>query len=601
MAGIKEQFKEKKKAEGRATIKMELNFDNGKKGKFSFSGLNYKGGKNNSFFDVTTDHDLGENVYVGYAGSSDLKIVDNNGIGGCFVKKIKEADDYFLRAFELQVDYQQKEQKQNEVGFPGIVFLQDLKKLWDQVSGETKQEEFPAELEPIKNIVYTHSPNLSNLSKNQDKYFSDEQKKSLGSMNEGEEKSKKMAEFAMKNFGLVLYNQLKEKQVKKFVWPFFSGGNYKGGQKEEDIAKWQIDGFINAMAQDIYNENYGDFNIECFFAHQKLEEAFLSNIEQEKTPEQVRFFVDGAVEVEFKNEEGVNKKGKYLKVVAALSELKNKAAVPPKPTRKKSSTPKPKEEEKKKEKEKDKEEFKKTNTEDEKEWGVGQETTEIKIDKNPKPAAAKHHRPSSSVKAKSAEKLDLPATRYEPLVKDETSVWHEKKSGEAGALRGNKLTVLKGVYGDQKAIEEMLKNILIKVALQKVYGDTKDGVLTFEEVTDAIKSAKDHGGIAHEFDPKAGNYKKYDASKSGIVSSDVKKFENQKKFSKLFQQECEKCGIYSGRLGSSVGLRLTHLPETVVDNLKKENFKPVQIYSSQREIDKTTEDVKNLKEKSKTI
>ena len=51
--------------------------------------------------------------------------------------------------------------------------------------------------------------------------------------------------------------------------------------------------------------------------------------------------------------------------------------------------------------------------------------------------------------------------------------------------------------------------------------------------------------------------------------------DNRQKFSAAFQKECEACGIYSGRKGGkSVGLRLTFIPDDVVE--KFTNLSPAE-------------------------
>ena len=87
-----------------------------------------------------------------------------------------------------------------------------------------------------------------------------------------------------------------------------------------------------------------------------------------------------------------------------------------------------------------------------------------------------------------------------------------------------------------------------------------------EQVLAIIAKAKERGGIKNEAN-KQGGYLKI-ATEIGDIPG-ISAVE-AKKFSAAFQKECEACGIYSGRKGGkSVGLRLTFIPDDVVDKFTK--------------------------------
>ena len=164
--------------------------------------------------------------------------------------------------------------------------------------------------------------------------------------------------------------------------------------------------------------------------------------------------------------------------------------------------------------------------------------------------------PSTKMKDPTAVKV-VGTTLYKPVDIDVDSAWHESKTKSG---RGNNLKVVNNVYGiegdysEKVAIEKTLLDIIYKVAAANK--------LTFGEVSKIIREAKDEGGIKNKWVEDENKY-------SDRVWSDEEQvfFKMAKKFSKEFQEECDACGILSGRGKSNVGLRTTFIPETVLSKI----------------------------------
>ncbi len=130
--------------------------------------------------------------------------------------------------------------------------------------------------------------------------------------------------------------------------------------------------------------------------------------------------------------------------------------------------------------------------------------------------------------------------------------------GEAflGKERGNKFRVANHCYENHLEIAETIANIARLAAL-------KSGLL-ITEATDIIRNARKFGGISNIYNSGTDSY-----NNSTINNTTAKKF------SKLFQQECGKCGIYSGRENKLktpvVGLRTAFVPEEVLILLEKDS------------------------------
>ena len=173
-------------------------------------------------------------------------------------------------------------------------------------------------------------------------------------------------------------------------------------------------------------------------------------------------------------------------------------------------------------------------------------------------------KPSGSIKA----------SLFSPLMKQkDQNIWYVAEDPDGShnpATRANKFKVVDGIYGKEKKsetseLEDTFINILINLAAGSV-DKPKRQKLEREQVLAIIAKAKERGGIKNEAN-KQGGYLKI-ATEIGDIPG-ISAVE-AKKFSAAFQKECEACGIYSGRKGGkSVGLRLTFIPDDVVDKFTK--------------------------------
>ena len=177
-------------------------------------------------------------------------------------------------------------------------------------------------------------------------------------------------------------------------------------------------------------------------------------------------------------------------------------------------------------------------------------------------------KPSGSVKA----------SLFSPLMKqNENNIWYvaeDPNSSLSSDARANKFKVIEGIYGKEKSETSELKNTFIDILINLAAGsadEPKRQKLEQAQVLAIIAKAKERGGIKNEAN-KRGGYLKPATEIEDI--SDIPAVE-AKKFSAAFQKECEACGIYSGRKGGkSVGLRLTFIPDDVVD--KFTNLSPAE-------------------------
>lgn len=135
-------------------------------------------------------------------------------------------------------------------------------------------------------------------------------------------------------------------------------------------------------------------------------------------------------------------------------------------------------------------------------------------------------------------------------------------------VRANNFRVVKGVYPEDDNEGELIEKTFLKIialAARDVGGRfiNVNGEVNLEAVKKAIEIAKQKGGVAHK--------KKADGgweSNNDVVSDELS-LDDLKKFSAKFQKHCKECGIYTGRESTSkrVGLRLTFLPESVIEKL----------------------------------
>ena len=158
--------------------------------------------------------------------------------------------------------------------------------------------------------------------------------------------------------------------------------------------------------------------------------------------------------------------------------------------------------------------------------------------------------PSPSPKPLNGEHI-AEKTLYIPEPKNihKDSIWKDKD-------RGNKLKVVNDVYGvngedGQNAIEQTLFDIIAKVAF--------DQGLEITRVLQIIETAREKGGIKNKWEgeeKQGGHYSPDQADRDARI------------FSKKFQEECEACGILSGRGSSSRGLRTTFIPLSVTNRIE---------------------------------
>lgn len=198
-------------------------------------------------FPDTFNHGLGEDITVGNTGSITTEPdmffkFDGSGLNGAFVKELGKhtgllrASNEFLRNSLVKNGINKDDPGSN----CGKVIIVDL----EQICGDKRLAPLDKALTPIKKIAYTASPNLVNL-------------------------DQERAKAAMTNFGKELYKNLKAKKVERFLWPFFSGGYYRGSCEISQVAEWQIEGFLDELSKD-QNPN----GIECIFSDQDLMNAF---------------------------------------------------------------------------------------------------------------------------------------------------------------------------------------------------------------------------------------------------------------------------------------------------------------------------------------
>ncbi len=172
----------------------------------------------------------------------------------------------------------------------------------------------------------------------------------------------------------------------------------------------------------------------------------------------------------------------------------------------------------------------------------------------------------------------IPNTRIAPiLVKPALSqannhVWFKYSK------RGNNFRIGNGIYESESAnnnneIQENIEKTFIGILCQLEDEFQKKG-LKKEQILQIIAAAKENGGISHKVIGKEGEEGSYKA----VLGSEVVKIDGVdnriiKSFSASFQNKCDECAIFSGRsnLDKNIGLRLTFVPESVVERYQKED------------------------------
>lgn len=174
-------------------------------------------------------------------------------------------------------------------------------------------------------------------------------------------------------------------------------------------------------------------------------------------------------------------------------------------------------------------------------------------------AITTHSKPNAKIKVRSVE----------PVLSNDKSVW-------INSDRGNKFRVIEGVYGQNGAniqieIGRTFIGILQKIA--KEVGEKLGSKFSKDQVLAIIDAAKERGGVSNKVNADDKYLSKEELEKTKHQLGKIKDVapEVAKYFSGRFQQECEKCGIYTGQEGEGakmVGLRLTFIPDDVVDFMK---------------------------------
>lgn len=167
--------------------------------------------------------------------------------------------------------------------------------------------------------------------------------------------------------------------------------------------------------------------------------------------------------------------------------------------------------------------------------------------------------PSGNINPRAALQLTTGHTfHHVPAAKSEKPVDSRNDWQHVDDRANNRKTV--GTYASNYEIDETLKAIIIKVAseMKNVPGQnastssaTQSLDYKLSYALEAIDNAKSEGGISN---------KKVETATTNTAW--------EKEFSKNFQEQCKKCGILSGRDGSTVGLRTAYVPADVLDSLR---------------------------------
>ena len=174
--------------------------------------------------------------------------------------------------------------------------------------------------------------------------------------------------------------------------------------------------------------------------------------------------------------------------------------------------------------------------------------------------------------------ISIKVTSYEPLMLNEKNIWQQKVAGSEDFIsnnRKNNYRVINGVYEENNELSEAK---VYEVFKQIIADGAKKYQLSNKEVLQIITHAKTKGGVNNNINIDDGKYLRNVALEPDNMSENAQK--NAKSFSSYFQKQCEECGIYSGRTGDnvrSVGLRLTFIPDEIVDGLKLEEKSTAKI------------------------
>lgn len=137
-------------------------------------------------------------------------------------------------------------------------------------------------------------------------------------------------------------------------------------------------------------------------------------------------------------------------------------------------------------------------------------------------------------------------------VQDLVEVKSDHESVFKNSERGNTFKVNANISSD---VNETIAAIIHQAA-------AKAGI-DIEAAKGVIKNARDKGGVSNIYQ-EGDKYKKDDAS--NLEADQIK----ARKFSKEFQVICKECGIYSGRSGSTTGMRTAFIPEEALNLLDNE-------------------------------
>jgi len=199
------------------------------KSSFSAAGEFKKKGHFDFFGENTT---LNKEVPVAITGSINYDLfwqIGGDGVNGALKTYLESKKGNALENANQKLKKEKLEKKLEEKDPIGEITLVDL---------ELKEKDAQ-----IQTILYSASPNLSGLDKEQ-------------------------SENAMVAFGKKFRDQLSEQKIKELYLPLYSGGIYKGSNEPEKVAEWLMKGWFLAEKE---NSNMGD--VKVYLGHKCLVDA----------------------------------------------------------------------------------------------------------------------------------------------------------------------------------------------------------------------------------------------------------------------------------------------------------------------------------------
>ncbi len=163
--------------------------------------------------------------------------------------------------------------------------------------------------------------------------------------------------------------------------------------------------------------------------------------------------------------------------------------------------------------------------------------------------------------------------KVEPVVSNHQSVWFNSN-------RGNKFRVMEEICDkNEEERRQKIGRVFIGIlqTIKDEIADKSSGKteLTKDQIVAIIDAAKRAGGISNKLNENNEYVENEGLTEIAAVDPKIAKY-----FSARFQQECEKCGIYTGREDKDggvkgvkmVGLRLTFIPDDVVDHVRQKGL-----------------------------